>query len=53
MHERLRERTITGDDMVKLMNWISTNPEVPEGAWCRDFGTFKVVWDMERYPARF
>jgi hypothetical protein len=29
--------------MVKLMHWISANPEVPDGAWCKDFGTFKVV----------
>jgi hypothetical protein len=29
--------------MVKLMDWISTNPEVPEGSWCKDFGTFKLV----------
>jgi hypothetical protein len=25
------------------MNWISTNPEVPEEAWCKDFGAFKLV----------
>ena len=43
MHERLRERAITEDDMMRLMNWISANPEVPEGAWCKDFGTFKLV----------
>ena len=43
MHDRLRTRAITEDDMVRLMNWISTNPEVPEGAWCKDFGTFKLV----------
>ena len=29
--------------MVKLMNWISTNPDVPDGAWCKDFGGFKLV----------
>ena len=43
IHDRLRTREITEDDMVKLMNWISGNPEVPEGAWCKDFGTFKLV----------
>jgi hypothetical protein len=43
MYDRLRTREITEDDMVELMNWISTNPEVPDGAWCKDFGTFKLV----------
>jgi hypothetical protein len=43
MHDRLRTRDITEDDVVKLMYWTSTNPEVPEGAWCKDFGTFKLV----------
>ncbi len=31
MHDRLLTRAIAEDDMVKLMNWISMNPEVPEG----------------------
>jgi len=43
MRDRLRTREITEDDMLKLMNWVSRNPEVPEGAWCKDFGTFKLV----------
>ena len=43
MRDRLRVRQITEDDMVKLMVWISTNPEVPEGQWGKDFGTFKLV----------
>jgi hypothetical protein len=43
MRDRVRERAITEDDLVALMNWISTNPEVPEGPWCKDFGSFKLV----------
>lgn len=43
LHDRLRTREITEDDMVKLMKWISTNPVVPEGPWCKDFDTFKLV----------
>ncbi len=43
MRDRLRVREIDEDDMVNLMNWISTNPEVPEGPWRKDFGTFKLV----------
>jgi hypothetical protein len=26
-----------------LMEWIRSNPEVPDGAWCKDFGNFKLV----------
>jgi len=43
IYDRLRTRDITEDDMVKLMDWTSTNPEVQAGAWCKDFGTFKLV----------
>jgi len=39
----LEERAITEDDLVTLMKRISTNPEVPEGPWCKDFGSFKLV----------
>jgi len=29
--------------MVALTAWVRTNPRVPEGKWCKDFGTFKLV----------
>jgi hypothetical protein len=32
MQDRPRTREITEDDIVLLMNWISTNPEAPQGA---------------------
>ena len=25
------------------MEWVRSNPEVPDGAWCKDFGMFKLV----------
>jgi len=40
--ERLREREISQDDLAALRLWISTDPEVPEGPWWKDFGTFKL-----------
>jgi hypothetical protein len=43
LRDRQRTREITEDDLVKLMNWASTNPEVPDGPWCKDFGSFKLV----------
>jgi hypothetical protein len=50
--------------MVKLMDWFSTNPEAPKGAWCKDFGTFELVGQAlilisqialcgELFPVRF
>ena len=30
LHDRLRTREITEDDMVRCMKWISTNPVVPD-----------------------
>ena len=50
--ERLREREITQDDLRALRLWISTDPEVPEGPWWKDFGTFKLTGEG-RYPKTF
>jgi len=45
LEDRLKdpERSITEDDMIRLTNWIRTNPEVPNGEWCKDFGSFKLA----------
>ena len=50
--ERLHEREITQDDLQALRRWISTDPEVPEGPWWKDFGTFKLTGEG-RYPKTF
>jgi hypothetical protein len=47
--ERLREREITKDDLEALRQWISTDPEVPEGPWWKNFGTFKLTRECQ-YP---
>jgi len=38
LQQRLKDRSITEDDMIRLAKWIKTNPEVPDGKWCRLFG---------------
>jgi hypothetical protein len=43
LEDRLRLREITEDDMIQLTRWIGTNPEVPEGPRCKDFGSFKLA----------
>ena len=29
--------------MIRLTNWIKTNPEVPNGEWCKEFGAFTLA----------
>src|SRR5437763_1791734 len=38
-----RTRTIDAKDMTALLLWINTDPDLPAGQWCKDFGTFKLV----------
>lgn len=40
--ERMRERQISLTDLNLLRIWIETRPEVPEGRWYKDFGSFKL-----------
>lgn len=43
LEDRVRAREISAVDIRKLQGWIESNPEVPDGEWCEDFGSFKVV----------
>ena len=40
--ERMRDRAISIADLNQLRLWIDSRPEVPEGDWYRDFGSFKI-----------
>lgn len=40
--DRMRDRAITVADLNQLRLWIESQPEVPEGAWYKDFGSFKI-----------
>ena len=40
--ERMRERAISIADLNQLRLWIESEPEVPEGDWYKDFGSFKI-----------
>jgi len=40
--ERMTDRAISIADLNDLRLWIDSAPEVPEGDWYRDFGTFKI-----------
>ena len=45
LDERLRDRNITVDDLYKLRFWLEQppGPDVPEGDWYKDFGSFKLA----------
>ena len=43
LQDRVKDRSITEDDMIKLTSWIKSNPDVPLGEWCKDFGTFTLA----------
>jgi hypothetical protein len=38
----MRKRQIGMADLNRLRLWIDSNPEVPEGNWYKDFGSFKI-----------
>jgi hypothetical protein len=50
--DRMRDRAITLDDLNRLRLWIASEPEVPEGEWYRDFGSFKIC-GVGRFPKTF
>jgi hypothetical protein len=43
---------LSKDDLAALLEWIRTDPEVPDGAWWKDFGSFKLAGEG-RYPKTF
>ena len=53
IEDRLKDRSITEDDMIRLTNWIKTNPVVPHGEWCKDFGSFTLDSIANQYANTF
>jgi hypothetical protein len=50
--DRMRERAISITDLNHLRLWIASQPEVPEGDWYKDFGSFKIC-GRGSYPKTF
>ncbi len=48
----MRDRNINVDDLNHLRLWVESNPEVPEGDWFKDFGSFKIC-GRGTYPRTF
>ena len=50
--ERMHDRNIGLDDLNHLRVWLETRPNVPEGRWFKDFGSFKLCGEG-KYPKTF
>lgn len=44
---RMRDRSIGIQDLNQFRLWIESVPEVPEGDWYKDFGSFKICGQGE------
>jgi hypothetical protein len=45
-------RNVGLDDLNRLRVWLETRPNVPEGPWFKDFGSFKLCGEG-KYPKTF
>ena len=50
--ERMRDRKISLNDLNQRRIWIESKPDVPEGLWYKDFGSFKLCGEGS-YPKTF
>ena len=50
--ERMRDRSIGIADLNQLRLWIESRPDVPDGDWYKDFGSFKIC-GQGPYPKTF
>jgi hypothetical protein len=48
----MHDRRISLEDLNLLRRWIESKPDVPEGPWYKDFGSFKVCGEGG-YPKTF
>jgi hypothetical protein len=42
LRDRAKERKISQEDLLALAEWKSQDPDVPDGEWYKDFGSFKL-----------
>jgi hypothetical protein len=50
--ERMHDRNIGLDDLNQLRLWMKSKPDVPDGPWYKDFGSFKLC-GQSSYPKTF
>jgi len=52
LFDRFAERQITAEDLYQLKLWRESEPEVPDGPWFKDFGSFKICGEG-KFPKTF
>jgi hypothetical protein len=52
LFDRAKERRISIEDILALEEWRRHSPDVPDGLWYKDFGSFKLCGEG-RYPKTF
>jgi len=50
--ERMHDRNIGLGDLNQLRVWMESKPEVPDGPWYKEFGSFKICGEG-KYPKTF
>jgi len=50
--DRMHDRAISIADLNQLRLWIESKPELPEGEWYKDFGSFKICGEGS-FPKTF
>jgi len=50
--QRMHDRGVRLEDLNRLREWIESRPELPDGDWYKDFGSFKLC-GSGRYPKTF
>ena len=50
--QRMHDRNIGVDDLNRLRLWMESKPDVPEGRWYKNFGSFKLCGEGS-YPKTF
>lgn len=46
------DNPLTLEDLRRLGDWVSKDPNLPDGPWVKDFGSFKLV-GRGKYPSSF
>ena len=52
LRARARERRVSEEDLFELAEWKAQDPDVPDGDWYKDFGTFKLC-GTGKFPSTF
>jgi hypothetical protein len=48
----MRDRNISLEDLNQLRIWMESKPEVPDGLWYKEFGSFRLCGEGS-YPKTF